>query len=457
MSNHEANEIAVEAYIYFYPLVTMDVTRRIFTNIEAGKKPGFGPAGMFHHLRGFPDVRFHDVVRPNFDTLYSAAWFDVSKEPAIISVPDTGKRYYVLPIYDMWTDIFAALGTRTSGNGAGNFAVVPQGWSGTLPAGVERIETPTPTCWIIVRTQTNGPKDYPAVHRVQDDYNLTALSQWGKEAKPIPAQIDPAVDTKTAPLDQVRSMAAAKYFSYAAELMKTQPPHVTDWTILARIKRLGLEPGKPFDFEKADPGVKAALERAPKEGLKQMTDKLPTLARVVNGWQMNTDTMGVYGNNYLKRAVVALAALGANLPEDAVYPLCVADSEGKPMNGANNYVMHFAKEELPPASAFWSITMYNADGFPSANAIDRYAIGDRDALKFNSDGSFEIYIQHDTPGPGKESNWLPAPKGPLGITMRLYAPQASVLDGRWSPPAIERAPVRGRVAEDAPVLEVAHI
>jgi hypothetical protein len=438
LTAEQTNEIAVEAYIYFYPLVTMDVTRRQLTNIEAGKMVGRGPMNTFSHIREYPAADFKEVVRPNFDTLYSSSWLDLTAEPVIVSAPDTQGRYYLLPMLDMWSDVFAVPGKRTSGTKAAHYAVVPPGWKGTLPEGVERIDAPTPHVWIIGRTQTNGPKDYDAVRKVQDGYTLTPLSQWGKPAQAVAAKIDPAVDMKTPPLTQVNTMPAAKYFAYAAELMKVNPPHVTDWSTLARLKRLGIEPGKGFDYEKADPVVKAALDRATTEGLKVMKEKLPTLARVVNGWQMNTDTMGVYGNYYLKRAIVAMAGLGANQVDDAVYPLCMGDSDGKPLDGTNRYVLHFKKEELPPVEAFWSVTMYDAEGFQAANPLNRFAIGGYDALKYNPDGSLDLYLQHDNPGTDKESNWLPAPKGPLGVTMRLYAPKTQVLDGRWAPPAVRR-------------------
>jgi hypothetical protein len=416
----------------------MDVTRRVTTNVAPGTKPGFGPMNAFHHFREYPAADFRAVVRPNFDTLYSSAWLDLTKEPVVVSAPDTAGRYYLLPMLDMWSDVFASPGKRTSGTGAGHFAVVPKGWAGELPKDVQRIDAPTPHVWVIGRTQTNGPKDYDAVHKVQDAYTITPLSQWGKPAVPVAFKLDPAVDMKTDPLTQVNSMTAAKYFAYAADLMTLNPPHITDWSILARMKRIGIEPGKPFDLAKADPAVRAALERVPTEGVKAMQAKLPTLARVVNGWQMNTDTMGVYGNYYLKRAIVAMAGLGANQPEDAVYPLSMADADGKPVTGENRYVLHFSKAELPPVDAFWSVTMYDAEGFQVANPINRFAIGDRDALKYNADGSLDLYLQHESPGKDKEANWLPAPKsGVLGVTMRLYAPKAQALDGRWNPPAIK--------------------
>jgi hypothetical protein len=243
---------------------------------------------------------------------------------------------------------------------------------------------------------------------------------------------------KTAPLDQVNNMAAEDYFQYGLELMSVDPPHVTDQAIVAQMKQMGLQPGKSLNFDALEPAVKDVLEQAPAEGLNAMKAKGPTLARVVNGWQMNTDTMGVYGNYYLKRAIVAMVGLGANQPEDAVYPLNVADSDGTPLTGDNNYVLHFDKDQVPPVDAFWSVTMYDREGLPAANEINRFAIGDRDDLKFNPDGSLDLFIQNRNPGSDKQVNWLPAPKGPLGVTMRLYAPRISVLDGRWTPPAFKR-------------------
>jgi hypothetical protein len=434
----EAYEIGIEVYTYLYPLVLMDATRRQAVNVEVGKTVGRGPMNAFTHVRTFPPADFRDVVRPNFDTLYSIAWLDLAKEPIVVAAPDTQGRYYMLPMLDMWTDVFACPGERTTGTGAGRFAVVPPGWQGQLPEGIQRIDAPTPYVWIIGRTQSNGSKDYEAVHKVQDGYTITPLSQLGKAPQAVAATIDATVDMKTPPMTQVDTMAPGKYFAYAAELLKVNPPHITDQPMIARMQRIGIEVGKSFDFTKADPAVKRALERAAPDALKAMQAKIPTLARVVNGWQMNTDTMGVYGNYYLKRAIVALVGLGANLPEDAVYPLNIGDADGKPLTGANNYVLHFAKNEIPPVGAFWSVTLYDKHGFPTANAMNRNAIGDRDELKYNADGSLDLCIQHASPGADKESNWLPAPTGDFNLTMRLYAPKGEVTDGRWAPPAVKR-------------------
>lgn len=435
LSAAEAQGIAEEAYIYLYPLITMDITRKQFVNADPKTSPIGGPPNAFKHVRAFPAADMRAVVRPNFDTLYSSAWLDLGAGPVVVSTADTGGRYFLLPMLDMWSDVFAVPGKRTNGTGAASFALVPPGWRGALPKGVQRIDAPTPHVWIIGRTQTNGPQDYDAVHKIQDGYKVTPLADWGKPARPVRHKIDPSVDTKTEALRIVNEMPAVDYFRYGARLMKANPPHATDWSTLARMKRIGLEAGK-FDSGKAGP---EALAKGAAAALRLMQEKTPMLARTVNGWQMNTDTMGVYGNYYLKRAIVAMVGLGANQPEDAIYPLNVADADGKPVTADNAYVLRFAKGELPPANGFWSLTMYDAEGFQIANPLNRFAIGDRDALKFHPDGSLDLYVQHESPGPELESNWLPAPRsGPLGLTLRLYAPKPEALDGRWNPPALRR-------------------
>jgi hypothetical protein len=431
-----SESIAQEAFIYLYPLIFMDLTRKQLINLDPKVSQLGGPANAFTHVRAFPTAEMRAVVRPNFDTLYSSAWLDLTNGPVVVSTADTGDRYFLLPMLDMWTDVFAVPGKRTNGTGAANFALVPPSWSGNLPQDVERIDAPTPYVWIIGRTQTNGARDYDAVHKVQDGYKITLLADWGKTPRTIEQKIDPAVDTKTEPLRQISGMPAFEYFKYGAELMNLNRPHVTDWSIIARMKRIGLEPGKSFDSTKVSGDV---LAHGAAAGLKLMHDKLPTIARVIAGWQMNTDTMGVYGNYYLKRAIVALVGLGANQPDDAIYPFNIADADGNPVMAENKYVLHFSKYELPPVDAFWSLTMYDAEGFQVANPINRFAIGDRDPLSFNGDGSLDLYIQNENPGSNKESNWLPAPKsGQLGLTLRLYAPRPQVANGGWNPPAIRR-------------------
>jgi hypothetical protein len=438
VTEEEAHAIGVDAYLYFYSLITMDVTRKQLTNQEP--KPGGigGPMNSFANVGAFPTADLRVVVRPNFDTLYSSGWLDLTKEPMVVSAPDTGGRYYLLPMLDMWTDVFASPGWRTTGTEAGNFLVTPPAWSGTVPDGFSQIKAPTPYVWIIGRTKTDGPDDYDAVHKIQAGYKITPLSQWGKEPVPPEVKIDPSIDMKTPPKVQVDTMKAGQFFAYAAELLKMHPPHITDQPIIARLERIGFEVGKDFDLDKADPAIQKGLASAPEDAQKLMAWKVPTMARIANGWSMNTDTMGVYGNYYLKRAIVTQFGLGANLPEDAIYPLNLADSEGKPLDGASNYTIHFDKGEIPPVEAFWSITLYDNDGFQVANSLNRFAVSSWMPFKYNPDGSLDLYFQNESPGADKAANWLPAPKGPFNLTMRLYAPKSAALTGKWNPPPVTK-------------------
>ena len=448
VTEQEAHAIGVDAYVYLYPLITMDITRKQLTNTDKGF--GRGPMNVFHNVPAYPPASDKSVVRTNYDTLYSITYLDLLKEPVVVSVPDTAGRFYILPMLDMWTDVFASAGSRTTGTQAANFLVTPPGWRPELrdrfidefrlPKNTQRIDAPTPYVWIIGRTKTDGPADYEAVRKIQAGFNVTPLSDWGKTPRPVEFKVDPSVDMKTPPREQVDTMPVGRFFAYAAELMGQQPPHITDQPILAQMKKLGIEPGKPFDITKVDPIIAKGLDTAPEAGQKLMDWKLPTIARVVNGWSMNTDTMGVYGNYYLKRAIVTRLGLGANLPEDAIYPLNLADETGKPLDGSNKYTIHFDKGSTPPVNAFWSITMYDPEGNAYRNNLDRQAVSSWMPFVFNADGSLDVYFQNENPGKNKDANWLPSPKGGFNLTMRMYSPKAEALTGRWNPPPIVKSP-----------------
>jgi hypothetical protein len=430
------HEIGIQAYIYAYPMIMMEITRRVGTNVEAPRGP-FAPMNQFAHLRVFPDHTFKEVVRPNADTLYSVVWFDVSKEPQVLSVSDTGGRYYMLPMLDMWTDVIAAPGSRTSGTKAANFAIVGPRWQGDLPDGVERVRSPTNVGWIIGRTQTNGTADYENVHGIQDGYKLTPLSQLGKPSiPPTEVPVNSTWDMKTPPPVQVAKMSAKAYFELFAKLLKDNPPHELDWNMVEHLTQIGIIPGEEFDFSKLSAETQKTLERAVGDAQKMIAEK--NTVEAVNGWQTARELMGNYGTSYLQRAFVALIGLGANVPEDAVYPMSFVDSEGQPYDGSNRYVIHFEKGEFPPVRGFWSLSMYGEEMYFVDNPIRRYAIGDRDKLEFNKDGSLDIYIQHASPGKDKESNWLPAPQGDFDLVLRAYWPMFEVLTGGWNPPAVKR-------------------
>lgn len=441
LSEQQAYEIAKEAYFYAYPIVTMDETRRQVTNVpDSMTIPMRAPVNQFAHARTYPKADFRDVVRFNFDTLYSSAWIDVEKDPIILSVPGASKRLYLLPMLDMWTEVFAVVGTRTIGDKAGNFAIVAPGWNGKLPTGVQKIVAPTTTVWILGRTQTNGPADYDAVHKLQDGYKLTPLSHWGKPSKPLSIRsADPAIDSKTPPMRRVIAMDGIAVFTRLAKLMEKYPPHGNDYPILLRIQRIGLEAGKPFDVANLSPARIKTINAAASDAQAEMSAAFRKgLGVSSNGWSYALAGVGTFGTAYRVRAIASMVGLGINVVEDTVSPSSFVDGDGQAYSGANRYVLHFDKANLPPVDAFWSVTLYDSAGFQVANPINRFALGDRDPLAFNPDGSLDIFIQKNSPEANKESNWLPAPDGPFNLAMRLYSPQLRVLNGTWMPPAVKQ-------------------
>jgi hypothetical protein len=437
VSAEEYQEIAREVYVYAYPLVLSRVTFQVGTNVAEPTGTN-APVNQFGHMREFPDPSFTIVVRRNADTLYSPLSYDVSREPLVVSVPDSGNRYYLLPFLDMWSDVFTVPGARTTGDGAQTFAIVGPNWKGSLPKGVKEYRSPTGQGLLIGRTQTNGKADYEAVRKFQDGMKAVPLSAYGKPYTPPKGKVDPSQDT-SAPPDQVDKMSASTFFTLFAEAIKDNPPHANDYPILDRMKRIGIVPGKPFSFASAPKEVQDALNTAPPVALKQIKEAWSKAGVLANGWRTNLTAIGTYGTDYLHRAGVAYGGYGANAIEDAVYPTAFADADGQQLTSDHHYVVHFDKNQIPPVRGFWSLTMYNDRQLFTANPIDRYAIGDRDKLAFNPDGSLDLYIHRESPGKDKESNWLPAPaSGPFTMNLRLYWPKTQVLDGSWAPPAVKR-------------------
>jgi hypothetical protein len=443
----EALALATEAYVYAYPLVTMEMTRRIMTNVAAPEGTR-APMGQFVRMREYPNAKFRDVTAPNADTLYTTTWIDVSKEPWIISIPDMKGRYFLFPMLDGWTNVFQVPGTRTTGTKAQKYAITGPGWSGTLPAGVTEYKAPTGMVWILGRIYCTGtPADYKAVHALQDQFSVVPLSSYGKPYKPESGKVDPAIDMKTAVREQVNAMDGAAYFKLFAELLKTNPPATEDAPMVAKLAKIGVVPGQDFDAAKLEPAIAKGIADAtkPAQDLIMGWLKAGIAAgdlKLENGWLFTTKT-GLYGTSYLQRALITAIGLGANRPQDAVYPTSEGPDIVKKYNGAKKYVMRFGKGELPPANGFWSLTMYDAGYFFVDNPLNRYTLSQRNKLKANADGSIDLYIQHESPGKDKESNWLPAPNDQFILMMRLYWPKEkppSILDGSWKIPEVKEVP-----------------
>ncbi len=428
LSSKDLSEIAERAYIYAYPLVLLEATESVM------------PVNHLTHISAFPDATFRLIVRPNADTLYSTAWLDVSREPILLHVPDSGGRFYLLQLMDAWTETFADPGKRTTGTGEAWFAIVGPGWSGKLPAHVIRYDAPTNHVWLLGRTQTNGASDYDNVHTFQHGMRLVPLSKYpGQEEKPgAPPDLRRAAGP--APPDRVKAMEPTEFFAAFAQAMKANPPHAADEPMVRDLARIGLVPGQDFDRSKLTAEQIEALNEGARAAAERIEEFVASGGVTKPGWTSFQGTLGRYGTNYMARAVTARVAIGANPPEDAVYMSSSADGSGQALNGSMHYRMHFDASNLPPVQAFWSVTAYDEHGYFIANPVNRYAIGDRDRLKFNPDGSLDLYIQSPDPGPDRESNWLPSGDGAFNLTIRLYWPKQAILDGTWHPPALERVP-----------------
>ncbi len=433
LTDQEIEKIGINTYIYAYPLVTMDLTKDVTTNVSIpeGLK---APVNQFANAKTYPSANFRDVTAPNADTLYSSAWLDLSKEPIVLHIPDEGSRYFLFPILSAWTEVIADPGTR-QGTKASDFVITGPDFKGTIPAGMTEIKSPTNMAWILGRTYSSGTAaDYSTVHNLQSKYKLTPLSSYDKSYTPPRGNVNRTVDTKTPVRDQVNKMDSTTFFKRFAELLKMNPPLSQDKAIVEEMAQIGIVPGKDFDSTAVS---QAALRNVPKLAQEKILEQEKIVTQLVNGWRITTGT-GKYGTNYPARAYVAYIGLGANLPEDAIYPVTLQDSEGNALNGKNRYVIHFEKGELPPVKGFWSLTMYDDQFFFVSNPLNKYTVSERNNLKTNEDGSIDIFIQHDSPGQDKESNWLPAPQGNFVLMFRFYWPEESIINGSWAPPAVKK-------------------
>lgn len=422
-----------EAYLYGYPLVIVDVTR-----IQAASS--VGPENELRRVRQFPDARFKGVVRPNVDTLYTTAFIDMTQGPWVFEMAPNEQRYEVMPFMDAWTNVFAAPGTRVGGTRGGQYLLAGPTWQGTVPQGMSLLRSPTRIVWLIGRTQTNGVADYPLVHRLQDGVRLRPLAAMQAATQAATQSAEHArpdsVDAAQPPLQQMQAMSTEAFFTRLAALMVDNPPAAADAPMMARLSALGIVPGQPLRWGLIDRWCislgRWAADFKVGRGLKKPR-------QLVRGWATPPANLGAYGTDYATRAVVAMIGLGANLPADAIYPSAQVDAQGTPLHGQHRYRLHFKAGELPPVKAFWSVTAYGADDYLIDNPLQRHALGDRDALRLNADGSLDLWIQADTPAADKQSNWLPVKAAaPFLLNARLYWPQEAALSGAWGMPAVER-------------------
>jgi hypothetical protein len=447
LTPQEAQQIALDAYIYGYSLLTTEVTRVQMSNVAKVEEMR-APTGTFFNIKGYPPATYRGVSATNADTLYSVAWLDLA-EPQVFSHPAIKKRFFTFELVDLWMIVKNSVGTNTSGSKAMTYLFTGPGWKGTVPAGMTHISFPTRYMIILGRTYAlDTKKDLAKVHALQAQYKVVPLPAYGKPYTftAPPVNPNPGFSMTDAPQKAIAALGTTGYFNLMAKLMgSAAPPAPEDAPILARMAKIGIVPGKPFDPSKLDPAVQAALKDVPEMAVKQMTAAWESLGKDVHGWRVTT-VGGRYGTNYLERGAWAARGWPSQLPSVSVYPTTYVDSTGQKLSGANQYTVTFPKGQLPPVNlqAFWSITMY--ENTPTGlwfypNPLNKLTVSPRNKLKYNNDGSLTLHFQHKSPGKAKEANWLPAPVGPFALTLRMYWPNStspSILNGTWQPPGVKR-------------------
>ena len=428
VSKDEAKEIATDAYLYAYPMLYNYKT--LFQQAVDPSFPGYvGGFNRFrHYSRGFTPAD-KDIVTPSNDTPYSWAWLDLRTEPMVVSVPASPDRYYVLQWFDLYTHNFAYLGSRATGTEAGDYLFVGPNWTGETPHGITKVlRAETEIIGTLTRTSWSGPADRDGLVAMQQQYRIRPLSEFAG-GKPPP----PAPDFQFPAWDEARANSIG-FINYLNFLLQFAPAVDSEKAMMERFAKIGIGPGRAFDPATIDPETRDAIEAGIKEGASKLQAELAKTTSSVDLF----GTRAFLGSDYvMRRAVGAAIGIYGNSKEEAYYTAYSMDASNQPLDGSKRYLLRFSKDQVPPVKFFWSMTMYNLpDRLLVENQIQRYAIGSRtEGLKTNADGSVDIYLQSESPGGDKESNWLPTPQqGPFFMVLRMYGPEGTLAAGEWQAP-----------------------
>lgn len=422
-------QAALDAYFYLYPLVAMDLARRQAGAASAAGQPGAAAPNSFWRQRA---AAMPGGVWPHADMLRLQAWLDLSDGPVVIEVPATQGRLYLLTLQDLWGEAFAVLSKRSTGSAAGRYAVMPPGWTGSLPAGTQALPAPTRHVNVQGLLQADGA-DAPAL---LEGFRIAPLQNWQHSTQSVQLRADPGLDSRTPAGRQLEAMSAEAFFSYGAELLRKHPPHAADQPMLARLRRVGIVPGQPLAFDKLSQTQQQALRHAVREAPGYLTT--PVGAPASQGWVAEREALGNYGNAYLKRAQMARYRPTAELPQEILNFRLQADAQGQPIDAQAHYVLRFEADALPPGEAFWSLATFDADGQPLADRLGRTQLGDRHPLRYHPDGALELYLQAEPVAEPDRNNWLALSPRTASIVLRIYQPAPAALYGRWNPPAVQR-------------------
>ena len=431
LAPEEIRSLTEEATIWGFPVV---MNYKLISDLFDPNSPRHGQFNTLRHGRQLSTAKNRLVRGPNNDTLYSIAVLDLEAEPMVFHVPDAGNRYYSFQFVDLLTNNIGYIGTRATGNGEGWYAATGPNWRGQLPSKIPKaILCPSRFVLVLGRTAVNGEADLPNVIKQQDGYKLMPLSRLSGKSAPK----SPGPDFMPF---EARKAQSLEFFSYLNFLIQYQHLIPGEQALVKKFSVIGIAPGKPFDPAALAEPTRKAME----EGMQVAMEKIQgrsIAGRMVNGWALLPTGVKFFGDDYFFRAFIFAKGPYPNDTEEAFYPRAILDDQGQLLNGADHrYVLRLSKEDMSLAKYFWSLTMYDAkEGLLVENPINRYSISNRTpGLKYGADGSLTIDLRNDSPGAGRESNWLPAPKESFYLSFRIYGPKEDVLNGKWAPPAVKR-------------------
>lgn len=437
-----ATAIATQGYIYGFPLVLMGETLERLTG-ETRSCEISTPINSFFHVKELPDADYKIVVRPNLDTLYSFAMLELSEGPVILEHPDVTDRYLLMAFLDAWSNNFDAVGTQRNGGKAAGYVIVGPDWSGSVPTDYERINSPTNLVWVLGRTEVLGTDVDPigTVNALQDQYQLTPI---GRDLKPLGNRCIPEAQRKS-PIEVVKSLSGVAFFERLSALMTLYPPPRQDVAMVLLLARIGVGPYAKWSTAQLPISTRLLINSGVLLGRSTLTNSTSVLG--LAGWAPNPALipLGDYGVNYLVRAVVAQIGFGANKSEYTVYQNTERDANLMPLTGKAVYTMTFSGDDLPPVKAFWSVTVYDGDGFLCKNSaaeqllgMPRHALGSNSGLVPDANGNITLYFAHVPPAGIPLENWLPTPDGSFELTIRLYQPDDRILSNEWKTPKVVR-------------------
>ena len=418
-------ETVEDAYVYAFPLVIMDATKISATNTEEAVTEK-APVNQFIHSVALADAQFRNVVTPNVDTIYSQVWYDLSEEPMVYELPETD-RFCKVQVLDGWTNTAAVL------DKAGAYAITLSTWEGELPEGVTRIDVPTSMAWSITRIVLSGEEDLPNVYAIQEKMKLMPLSDYISGDTYEPPRGSYSEENDYIPVDKVLSMDPITFFNKANELMVKNSPTAADKEMLEKIAAVNIGPGMEFDTSVLTGDVAENWKTMLTEIRLKLIKEGQKFSKKLGQWDYFGEPIGDFNTEYAYRALVALAGLGANTVEVALYPKIEQDADGNTLTGEKSYILHFESYPQVLEGGFWSVTAYGDDDFLIDNPMDRYCINDRSGLKANDDGSVDVILSEDAPE--DTTNWLPVGDGGFHLYMRIYTPDMDALE-TWTAPTI---------------------